>query len=221
MSPAKPTVLSGPQIEWLKWLGLGLMLCDHLPRVLSLTPNLWYYLLGRSTMPLFCLALGAGLALRLSPQVQLRILLAALVSQPLYYLVFGLPLDCLNVLFTLQAGVAMVHLLAAPGWPRLGLTALSCLFLPFSDFGLQGAILVPLCYLICSKQRLAMAVPILVADLLLLNPSLEGFMGILLLPLFVGFALFIPVHIPRIRHLFYWAYPGHIALLWALRACGL
>ena len=215
-----PTLLGGPQLEMVKWLAFALMVVDHIPRSLPVPWGAWAWVVGRTAMPLFCLALGAGLALGRgdTSRVEHRLLLAAFASQPLYMLAFGIEWPRMNVLFTLLAGTALTSLLVPgrwPTWAELSRVLCVCPLLLFSDYGIAGAALVPLCYLLAKRRHLGAACPLLVADLLFLNQGLARLV-VLLIPVWI-FAVIvirhIPLRLPRVPHLFYFAYPAHLAVL--------
>lgn len=131
-------------LESLKWIGLALMLCDHLAAVF-LPGEVWARLPGRVVFPIFAALMALHLQRGYPPDKYLRKLLPfAILAQGGYALAFATPsgLWPLNALFTLAAGAMTLK----PGGWGFGL-----LLSLFSEFPL-GA---PAIYLLVKGRVLA------------------------------------------------------------------
>ena len=201
-----------------------LMVLDHIPRALPVKWGIGPLMMGRGAMPLFCLTLGFGLAQAASPSIAVattlrRLLVAGILSQPLYVWAFHNQWRDLNVLFTLFSGVLLVRAFCTPVTVRsLLVTATALPVLYFSDYGVCGAVLVMAFFLIGQRRFLPYSAALAVLCLLGLRPELWVYIGLAFLPVWAAIAYFAPIQVPRIRHVFYYAYPAHLLGLAAVRA---
>lgn len=167
--PVLTAIPKKPENSWIRpaqWLALISMSTDHLARYLQPNNMDYYWLaatLGRLAFPLFAAMLAWHLLFNSQNprRYTLRILLIALLAQPFYALMIGLPLTypALNVCFTLTAGLLAGWLLKTvlysssaqtPFWLNIqGLLVLvatglgAWLVAPWVDYGMTGILLVP------------------------------------------------------------------------------
>lgn len=207
------TSLSKPGLEATKWVAFALMIADHINGVIFDHASPTVYLLGRLVFPLFALALAEGLAagghLRAHGALK-RLLVWALVAQ-VPWSMFD-QVDILNVLFSLAAGLA-VYLGIFANLPSLrrvlyiGVGACGSLL---CEYTLPGLVMVvgALWYRESDtwKSRSVFAL-----GLVLLFASNGTWFQLLAWPAFLG--LRYVGNLPRIRHLFYYAYPAQWLVL--------
>jgi hypothetical protein len=130
---AQPAGLILNVIDW-KVMAFLSMLIDHIGAVLY-PDHIFFRLIGRLAMPLFCLLVGVGSARTKNLQnYQARLLMLAVISQIPFDLAFGFP-GRLNVCFTLSIGL----FLWSGSWVVRGLLVLILLLIPM-DYGLTGAL---------------------------------------------------------------------------------
>jgi hypothetical protein len=231
--PVITAIPKQPDNSWIRpaqWLALISMSADHLARYLQPGNMDYYWLaatLGRLAFPLFAAMLAWHLLFNSQHpgRYTLRILLIALLAQPFYALMIGLPLTypALNVCFTLAAGLLFGWLLKTAlyssstqipsGLNSKGLLALvvagsaAWLLAPWVDYGMTGILLVPallLFFYACNAQQVHRS-GLLVTSLLLcawlgvgLNSSgLPTFSSLVAL----GLILLVASHSSKLRHI--------------------
>lgn len=209
--------ISQRSIEPLKWLGLALMLIEHVCRyVLDVFPPV-VYVLGRMVFPLFAIALAVGL--RDSDVVQrrnvaLRLLVWGLPTAGIIYLVRD-PVP-LNILFTFAFGVTLHSVWRGVGRARV-LVAVVMLLLGFVvEYGPAGVAAVALfCAAVREESRTELALHFAVGILAVCIANASWVP--LLAPLVVAAVVTSGVEIPRVRRLFYWSYVGQWPVFAVLR----
>lgn len=205
-------------IEAAKWLAFVFMVADHvniflLPEGHSV-PLL--YLLGRLVFPMFALCLAFGLAERgsfvLDTTIR-RLLLWACIAQVPWSMFHD---TGLNVLFSLAFGAMLYQafFVRGLGWVRYVLAVAGVALCFVSEFGLPGLVLVfGSLWWAESRSRWAAGVALFgLAALQTVNGTWFAMLG----PL-VFWALYKYAELPRLRHAFYWMYPGHLVLLGFVR----
>lgn len=232
--------LTGAPLDAIKLAAAALMLVDHINTALlgSAAPLLWRF--GRIAFPLFCFVLACHLARGAdAPRYARGLLLAGVATQPFFAAAFRV--DYANILFTLAAGAALAEaLLRRPGWPAhltLAIGTAAVFAWPRTrtgvDFGLAGMLFPAALALVLAGRRahLVWAAALLFALNAWANRAPDetwlggashdalfaGLGGLLVasLALLVGGK---PRFLPR--HALYMFYPGHLAVLAALRAWG-
>lgn len=194
--------------EALKWLAFASMLVDHASKVFG--PWDWAQPIGRIAFPVFAFLIGRHLG---SERMLHRLLLVgALATVP-----HGLTLTPghvlpLNILFTFAFAAGVLRLLGEGrnGYAAVlfGLGVLVC------DYSLPGLALV-LASWAWWQSRAALAVLLLALALVLLCAFNGNTFALLAVPL-VLVAGAADWRVPRVRHVFWFAYPLHLALLAAL-----
>ena len=206
----------------LRCLAMALMLTDHIGAVFF--PQLLILrLIGRWAFPLYAFLAADGAAHTHSGGRYVgRLLLAALVSEIPFRLAFSVPFSefgCPSVLFTLAAGVSACLLFRyrKPGWAAAGsLVLLAAAQLLGTDYGAYGAALVLVFYLLRERPagQAAAGSALTVGYSLLFRAPLQMFA---LPALTVG--MFANGKRGRDARLWFYAfYPGHLLVLWGLRA---
>ncbi|HTD72157.1 MAG TPA: TraX family protein [Steroidobacteraceae bacterium] len=215
MSGEAPYVHRG--IEAAKWLGLVLMLGDHVNLYLLDSRYPVLYLLGRLVFPLFALALGFGLAGRGSLVLRdtiRRLFVWACIAQIPWAFFTHAPL--LNVVFTLACGAVLYEAVFVRGWSfgRALLVVAAFLAGCAAEFGVAGLFVVFAALWFAERCNAGQWV-VLVLAVVLLHAVNASFFAVLALPVF--WVLYCHAEIPRIRHFFYPAYAGQFVLLAFLR----
>ena len=180
-----------------------------------------YYLLrkmGRLAFPIFCFLISEGyLHTRSKKRYALRLLLFALLSEiPFNWMVGGSILYPAkqNIYFTLLMGIGMIRIweTASAEWKKLCflLCAVGITLLLRADYGLNGALLILLLYVLRSQPalRTVLAYP-------LLSGGLPAFAAFLPISLYNGKRGFIRT--PLLQYVFYLFYPAHMILLLVIR----
>lgn len=217
-------VLRDGAAEALKWLALALMVVDHVNKYLLDWSTPWMFAAGRLAMPVFAIVLGYNLArfersdsagLR---RVLVRLALAAAVAS-VPFLALGKASAGgwwpLNILVTLASAVAAL-LLWRSTFPLHRTTAA----LLFVVGGAVGEFFWPAMAIVlatCSYTR-APSVPtlaVLGTSTALLGLVNGNAWALAALPL-VALATQLRLRMPRLRWVFYAAYPAHLAVLWAV-----
>ena len=197
--------------EVLKWLALVLMTGDHANKALDLGMPILSDL-SRVVFPIFAIVLAYNMRHASADSRRhsmKRLLIFAVIAQPLHVMCFGDPLT-LNVLFTLLLGVFVCY----SGTPLLSLLAVLT-FGWFVDYGPVGVAVVVTAGLLFhggSRIRLLLALAVSVSLLYLVNGN--GY-ALAALPL-VALLGQLPVSLPRWRWVFLAYYVGHLALLAAI-----
>ena len=206
----------------LKIIAAVTMVIDHIGLVF-LPEQIFWRIIGRISFPLFALLLADGCRHTQSlTQYIKRLTLLAVLSQIPFTLMLwaaGLPVDVLNIFFTLIAG-----LLALAAFRHLALTqSVSILFLILLvadlfhfDYGAYGVVLVLVSYIALSRRDFGMALLALL-HLTTIIPALESgvlsiqLFAVLSLPFIAFYSGRLGVHLPR--RFFYAFYPVHIVIL--------
>ena len=197
-------------IEPLKWLALAIMLAEHWMRyVLDDLPP-WLFAVGRIAFPLFAFALAFGLqaqpCARL-PRILVRMFAWAAIAQATIQFVDA-PDSRLNVLFTFALGLAAAYgfgcvkslLVTALMLCVIGAAAWWC------EFGPVGVAFVAGCITLARAGDRPLAGWIAVAALLALLAVPNGnHYALQAVPLAL-LSAWLPVNVPRLRGVFYWAY---------------
>lgn len=217
-------VLRDGAVETLKWLALALMVVDHVNKYLLDWSTPWMFAAGRLAMPLFAIVLGYNLArfertdiagLR---RVLVRLALTAVVASVPFFALGKASAGGwwpLNILVTLASAVAAL-LLWRSTFPLRRTTAA----LVFVAGGALGEFFWPAMAIVlatCSYTR-APSVPalaVLGTSTALLGLVNGNAWALAALPL-VALATQLRLRIPRLRWVFYAAYPAHLAVLWAV-----
>jgi hypothetical protein len=232
----------GAPLDAIKLAAAVLMVADHVDTMLldGAAPSLWR--IGRAAYPLFALVCALHLARGADARAYAAgLLLWAVPTQVVYAWAFPYGSTEASILVTLAVGAVLADRLARAGsWRHLAFAAglSACVAFPSVartgvDFGLAGMLLPPA--LLCAVQRPRTDGPWLVAALLALNATgwhppgesravstlsaaAMGLAAILLAlwlaPRLSGRPRLLPT---RALALFY---PGHLAVLAALRALG-
>ena len=194
--------------EVLKWLALVLMTGDHANKALDLGIPILSDL-SRVVFPIFAIVLAYNMRHASADsrrQSMKRLLIFAVIAQPLHVICFGDPLT-LNVLFTLFLGVFVCY----SGTPLLSLLAVLT-FGWFVDYGPGGVAVVVTAGLLFHggpHVRLLLGLSASVSLLYLVNGN---WYALAALPL-VALLGQLPVSLPRWRWVFLAYYAGHLALL--------
>lgn len=211
-----PTRLADGSIEALKWLGLLLMVLDHVNTYLLAGRVVPMYAAGRVVMPLFSALLACNLA-RGTPgaawRTARRAVLFGLLATPAFWALHGSWWP-LNIMFTLAAGVAAIALLQA-GQPLLALSlGLAAGYVVEFWWPAIGATVAAWAWWRSPSWRSALAWCACMALVCVLNGDAWAFAVV---PL-VAAAARLPVRTRRLRWAFYAAYPAHLFLLWGLQS---
>lgn len=174
-----PYVLTGASLDMLKLLAIALMITDHVNEVVFKESVRWMYYLGRGAFPLFAFSMACHLLRKPKLENYLhRLVLFALLSQPVYMLAFQQ--NSLNILFTLVLGAIVgVWLLRQSEWWRHALCVLSISSFFFKDpmdFDIAGVLLPGMLACAFAGYRFAWAWTLVLV--FLLNMSLGDFAGI-------------------------------------------
>lgn len=208
--------LSPSQQELLKWLALLFMTLDHANKILFGNQTL-LYLLGRLAFPLLVVLIcynttvrRVGISLYLP-----RLFIMALISQPVFMIVFNSSWSLFNTFATLTLGITFQplkrwldlktkwSLLIFPLW-----FALSC----FVDYGPVGVFLIPVMQWFLGNPRCVSGFSLIVFLLAINRFTPESFV-VLLLPLILLLVLRFKLTLPRVPYLGYVFYPLHLVLI--------
>lgn len=221
-STARPLSLSSGALEALKWLALAAMLLDHV--------NKWLYAgrvplgfeLGRLAWPLFAFVLAHHLAQpgalegALPVRLLRRLLGWGLLATPPFMALAGSWFP-LNILFSLAAATIVVWGLARRDVAGAA-AALACFALAGQvvDYQHPGLAMCVAAWYFCRAPSAARAAvwACFVAGLVVVN---NNFWALLALPVAALAAVAEPP-LPRLRWVFYAAYPLHLAVIWWLRS---
>lgn len=203
-------------LEALKWLGLVLMVLDHTNKFVFKQGLPGVFELARIVMPLFAFVLAYNLARPATDtgavlRTLRRLLLFGLLASPMFVAMVGWwPL---NILFTLALTVALIGLLRKGG--ALQLTAAALLFLAGGavvEYWWPAVLCGVMAWFYCRKPtapRLAGWI-LAVAALGFINGNLWALVSFPLI--FTASA--VPLQVPRLKYLFYAAYPLHLVATW-------
>jgi hypothetical protein len=202
----------------LKAFALVWMVADHVDWLLFDATLGIHRGVGRIVFPLFAYVLAWNLARVSDPRRILtvlvpRMLAVGLVSHPFYASLLGAHLP-LNVMFTLAAGAAVVAFLRmGQGAAAAAVFVLAGALVDYAWFGL-GAIAFAWWWF--STTRSASLTPLVVIAILLV-PINDSLWALFAIPM-VWMATRMDGPAPRLKWLFYLAYPAHLAALWAVAA---
>lgn len=201
------------RLEWVKWLAVASMLCDHL--ALTLLPDQqWLRHLGTFAFPAFMLSFGVGLAATFDPlRVAGRLILPAVIAQAAWVFIDG-GWHPWNVLFV--CGLAAAALWAFDEWGPwvTGFVYGSCallMVLSRAEGGVFGFLFIAAAYWAARGWWYGL-IAVCVAWLYFV-PSVGAALA-------VAAVVFAPrglVRLPRKRGLLSWVYAGHLSLFWALK----
>lgn len=206
-------------VEALKWGALAAMVVDHVNAAFFARElGTWATATGRVAMPLFALVLAYNLA---RPGADIRgclrrLVLFGLLAWPGYVLVFDTiggwwPL---NILFTFAVGVGVLELL------RVDRHALAlALFLvggALVEYWWPGVALVVagVLHFRSSTSTTAILLAASLAGLCLVNGNAWALLAV---PVLLA-ARYFTADVPRLRRVFWWFYPAHLAVLVAMTA---
>jgi hypothetical protein len=218
--PSNIAVADGT-IEAIKWLGLGLMLADHINKYVFESNYTVVYDLGRLAMPLFMMAFAYNLA-RVKGDKQStykriikRLFIVGAIATPPFIAIGGTWVGWwpLNILFAFLAVTAILYCYDIYGeqWAFL-LFAVSGFFVEF----FHPALLIGIgTWAYCTKPS-GWAALIVVVGFMLLGAINQNYWAIAALP--VSFFLSrIDIPVKRFQWAFYVFYPLHLTMIW----CGL
>ena len=208
------------------------MIIDHVGKVFY--PDiLILQIIGRLAFPIFgyCLVFGFLHTKNIKGYI-IRLMLLAVVSQPLYVMAFDYPLDQLNIFFTLFVALFSLEFLRRKKYLAYCLILAICPLVNI-EFGIQGVILVHIIFVFRKARWKAVSALTIYFSLMILidlqailnnlyysnnpiwkpSPSLNIF-GWLALPL-----LYWPIgkQLNQNKIFFYVFYPAHLAILAGLR----
>jgi len=218
-APATISIADGT-LEALKWLGLVLMVLDHVNKYLL--GGTWpvLYMLGRLVMPIFGFVLAYNLARprALESGVHARVMkrlfiFGALATPSFVGLVGWWPL---NILFMLLLATALIWLLEQDRWlARLAAAVLFLFagaFVEFWWFGVAYCVAAWTFFRHPSVGR-ALLLCLVTLSLVVVNRNLGALAA---LPLLWA-ASHVEISLRRSRWIYYAFYPGHLALIYLVQ----
>jgi hypothetical protein len=222
---AAPTLhVADGTLEVLKWLALAAMTLDHINTYLWNHSSPASYAVGRLALPLFAFTLAYRLA---QPQavahgmprrVMLRLLAAGLCAVVPRFLLASSDGGCwpLNVMFTLATGTAIAWLCMRGGrWVPTLVMATFFFVGPFLEFWWFGLACFFGAWWFCRRPGVASFLGCAggCASLYAVNGN---YWALAALPL-IAASPCLAIAMPRARHLFYYYYPLHLAVLLIVR----
>lgn len=209
-----PQFASGT-VEAVKWLALALMVLDHVNTFLFHDTYPWAFAAGRTVMPLFSLVLAYNLA-RGAPGAAWRTarraaFFGALATPAMWALRGGgYPL---NIMFALAAAAVCIGLLEQ-NRPVVALVfgALAGIFVEFW-WPAIGATVAAWYWLRTPSLRTALPWMVCIALLVPINGNAWACAALPILLI----AYRLDLAVPRLRWVFYVAYPLHLFILWGLK----
>jgi TraX protein len=218
-----PSSASEDGLDAAKIAAIFLMTINH---VLLAFPDwrLWGYLIGRPCIPIFAFIIVARLANGppdRGVRMLVRLICWGIVAQVPYYPLFGAFPPHLNILFTLAAGVGLIHL--ARRGPQL-LLAPVALVIALVGHYLDGGSLTPISmlagFLLFYRSKVA------ALSLLAAGVSLENMLGplhwvavtptLVAVPIVLASSRLISVMPRQPGVTFYIFYPTHLLVIWLL-----
>lgn len=210
--------------EAAKWLGVAIMVADHVNTYLFNGTITGIYPIGRIAAPLFVFVLAYNLARPgamergVYGRVMARLLCFGLVAS-IPYIAIGGPIYGiwpLNILFTLLAITASIYCIERGG--RLGLAAGACMVVVgggVAAYWWPAVTLGVAVWWYCRQPGVMPAAAILAAWFAFgwVNGNQWALAAIPVL----GLLSLIDARIPRIRWFFYAFYPLHLAAIWLIR----
>lgn len=220
IEPTTGLIVPDGTIEGIKWLGLVLMIADHVNKYLYNEQLPGIFECGRIVMPLFAFTLAYNLARPRSLEsglygrVMLRTFLYGLAATPFFIGLGGLvsgwwPLNIMFMLFVATVTVKLIE--QGRTIPATIVLLLGGAFVEFWWFAIFFFIAA---WQYCKKPSKAWLMIWLISavPLYLINRNMWALAA---MPLILA-APFIDFKIPRIRHIFYVFYPAHMAVLFAI-----
>jgi hypothetical protein len=210
--------LSSGSVEALKWLGLALMVVDHTNKYLYHGHVHWMFDAGRVVMPIFGIVLAWNLARgdeATAWRAVRRMLVFAAVASPAFMAMQQGRWWPLNILFTLATSAAVIALLQRGRrgvLPALVLAVPAGLFVEFW-WPAIGATVAAWYWWREPSWRPALAWALCMALLVPLSGNAWAFAAV---PI-VLMASSLDLTVPRLRWVFYAAYPLHLTILWCTR----
>jgi hypothetical protein len=210
--------LSSGSVEALKWLGLALMVVDHTNKYLYHGHVRWMFDAGRVVMPIFGIVLAWNLARgdeATAWRAVRRMLIFAGLASPAFMGMQQGRWWPLNILFTLATSAAVIALLqrGRKGLvPALALAAPAGVLVEFW-WPAIGATVAAWYWWRAPSWRPALAWMLSMALLVPINGNAWAFTA---LPI-VLIASRLDLVVPRLRWVFYAAYPLHLFILWSLQ----
>lgn len=229
----RPLVITDGSLEVLKWLALLCMVADHINKYLLAGQQHVFFVFGRLALPLFAFVLGYNLARTgidhywQRRRLMRRLAVFAVISTIPYMLLGGLVNGWwpLNFMFALFVAVAVIELMQQPS---RGASALALLLFLAGGFLVEywwpGIAAVVTAWLYARRPTLGRLVLWTVTLALLLVPVwfLTGGRFALnvwalgAVPVIWG-ATRVDLDLPRVRWLFYAAFPAQFAAIWLIR----
>lgn len=237
--------LDGRALDLVKIIAAVYMVIDHGNEILFDGAFPISFMIGRGAFPLFSYALAIAI-LRAGKDGERyavtkyapRLFAAALLSEPIYMLVMGSP--PVSVLFTLALAAVWAGLslrLSDTVFLLLGAASIASTFThPLSDFGFCGVAIPAMMIGVMQGRKLALALLLVAFTTVNLQSYLNGEIGFppgaegyviavltalstIYMPLFALNALRKMKPQKRIlsKYALHMFYPGHLALLWAIR----
>lgn len=210
--------LSSGSVETLKWLGLALMVVDHINKYLYQGHVPWMFDAGRVVMPIFGIVLAWNLARgneATAWRAVRRMLVVAALASPAFMDMQEGRWWPLNILFTLATGAAVIALLQRG--PK-GVMLATVLAVPAGVvveffWPAIGATVAAWYWWRAPSWRPALAWTFCMALLVPINGNAWAFaaLPIVLIASRLDFA------VPRFRWIFYAAYPLHLFILWSMQ----
>ena len=218
----KPHISNGG-IELLKWIGLVLMMLDHINTFILNGKYPFLFEAGRVVMPLFAFVLAYNLA-RTSKnesvykRVMQRLLIYGVIATPFFIAihsvnVMGLSWYRLNILFTLLVSTICIYCLEKGD--SVSFSAFIVVFVlggAFVEF-LHPAILFTVFawqYCRSGKKQCLLLMLLMVFPIGIINRSMSGAFSLALIFLVSK----VDINIPRAKNFFYAFYPVHLSVLY-------
>lgn len=224
---AAPWTISDGAIEALKWLGLVLMIADHIGKYL-LNESAITFAPGRLALPLFGFVLAYNLArpdtLKRGTYKRLAIRLAitGAVATPPFIALGGLGWGWwpLNIMAALLAATLVIWTLDARGPFRRTLATL--LFIvagSMVEFWWPGIAMIIAAWYYCRHRTTVTLIAWLctIASLAIINQNLWALAAVI--PIFAATRR--DVYFPRAGKWFYVLYPAHLAVIWLAKVASL
>lgn len=213
----QPLALSSGGVEALKWVALLAMVADHVNAVFYARElGTWATATGRVAMPLFAIVLGYNLARLGADRAAClrRLLLFGALALPAHAYLFAQAGGWwpLNIMATFAVAVGVLVLQER----GQGMAALALFLLggAFAEYWWPGVVLVLAVCVYARRPGTREAVAV-VASLLALCAVNGNAWALLALPLVVA-ASAAELRVPRLRWVFWWFYPVHLATLAAV-----
>jgi hypothetical protein len=223
----KPIHLSDGTLEALKWLGLTLMTGDHINKYLFNATLPGLFEAGRLCLPIFVFVLAynlarpGALARGVYARTMKRLMMSGAFASPPFIALnlnhlHDWPFGPLNVLFTLLVITVTAYLVEKGG--IVNRVAAFVVFLLggwWVEYWWLAVVLGLANWMHCKQPSWLTAVFTLLfcASLWLINRNLWA---MAVLPL-IMIATHIDLSVPRLRRVFYFYYPLHLAMLWLIR----